>query len=116
MAKTTITANELTLNAWGKVEFANGSTEGVQIPATNADFKRVILVNNTGTGNGTVTVKAGNGIQGVNDGETYSVASGGFAAIRLDDGRFKNVSGDDKDFVVVTTSAGTVKVAVIELP
>lgn len=115
MAKTTLTANTLALNEWGDITFVSGTTDGIKVPATNADFKRVVLVNNTGTSAVTVTVKQGNGIQGAKDLDTYSVAGGKIAAIRLDDGRYKNVSGDDKDYILIVPSAA-VNIAVIELP
>lgn len=113
MAKTVITESTLALNTWGNITFTAGVKTGVDVPATNADFKRLILVNNTTTSAVDVTVKAGNGIQGVQDLETYSVPANTIAAIRLDDGRFKNVSGEDNGNIVVATTA---QVAVVELP
>lgn len=113
MAKTVIAASKLTLNTWGDVTFTAGVKAGVDVPATNADCKRLVLVNNTTASPVDVTVKAGNGIQGVQDLETYSVPANTISAIRLDDGRFKNVSGDDNGNIVVMTTA---QVAVVELP
>lgn len=115
MAKTTLTPNTLSLNEWGTIAFTSCGTDGAKIPAVNADFKRVILVNNTSSSAVTVTVKKGNGIQGVKDLDSFSVAASGIAAIRLDDGRYKNVSGTDKDYIIVTPSAAT-PMAVVELP
>ena len=55
----------------------------------------------------TLTVKAGNGIQGVAD-LTLTVPEG-VSLMKLESGRFKNVSGTKKGKVVVK-SAGTPKV------
>lgn len=117
MAKVTITANELALNEWGTLTFTAGTTDGVRIPATNGDFKRLVLVQNTNTSSAvTVTVKQGNSIQGVKDLDAFSVAAGKVAAIRLDDGRYKNVSGDDKDYILIVPSSTNASVCVVELP
>ena len=115
MAKTAIEAKTLTLNAWGDVTFVNGATAGVKVPAANADCKRLILVNNTASAEASVVVKAGNGIQGVQDLEAYKVPATTLSVIRLDDGRFKNVSGEDNGYIVITGPT-TAQVAVVELP
>jgi hypothetical protein len=115
MAKTVIEAKALTLNTWGDVTFVNGATTGVNVPAANADCKRLILVNNTATSKAAVTVKAGNGIQGVKDLEAYEIPASTLSVIRLDDGRFKNVSGEDNGYIVISGPA-TAQVAVVELP
>ena len=60
----------------------------------------------------TLTVKAGNGIQGVAD-LTLTVPEG-VSLVKLESGRFKNVSGTNKGKVVVK-SAGTPKVGVVAL-
>lgn len=60
----------------------------------------------------TLTVKAGNGIQGVAD-LTLNVPEG-VSLVKLESGRFKNVSGTNKGKVVVK-SAGTPKVGVVAL-
>ena len=60
----------------------------------------------------TLTVKAGNGIQGVAD-LTLTVPEG-VSRVKLESGRFKNVSGTNKGKVVVK-SAGTPKVGVVAL-
>lgn len=117
MAKTKITADALTLNDWGVLTFTAGTTDGFQVPAVNGDFKRVVLVKNTDASAAlTVTVKQGNGIQGVKDLEAFSVAAGKIAAIRLDDGRYKNVSGEDKDYIIIVPSSTKAEMSVIELP
>lgn len=51
----------------------------------------------------TLTVKAGNGIQGVAD-HTLTVPVG-ISLIKLESGRFKNVSGDNKGKIIVNAAA-----------
>lgn len=60
----------------------------------------------------TLTVKAGNGIQGVAD-KVLTVPVG-TSLVKLESGRFKNVSGTNKGKIVVQ-SAGTPKVGVAAL-
>ncbi len=59
-----------------------------------------------------LTVKAGNGIQGVTD-LTLSVPEG-ISLVKLESGRFKNVSGENKGKIVVV-STGTPSVGVAAL-
>lgn len=116
MAKVNITADTLELNTWKALTFTAGTTDGWKIPASNADNKRVVLVTNTGSSAVTVTVKKGDGIQGVKDLDAFSVAASKTAAIRLDDGRYKVVSGTDKDTILIVPSATTITACVVELP
>lgn len=117
MAKVKITSDKLSLNEWGTLTFTAGTTDGFQVPAVNGDWKRVVLVQNTDASAAvTVTVKQGNGIQGVKDLDAFSVAAGKTAAIRLDDGRYKNVYGEDKDYILIVPSSTKASMSVIELP
>nr|DAD84140.1 MAG TPA: hypothetical protein [Podoviridae sp. ctoqT5] len=117
MAKVTITSDKLTLNDWKALTFTAGTTDGFKVPATNGDWKRVVLVQNTDTSAAiTVTVKQGNGIQGVKDLDAFSIPAGKTAAIRLDDGRYKNVSGEDKDYILIVPSSTKASMSVVELP
>lgn len=116
MAKVTITAAKLEQNTFGAVTFTAGTTDGVKIPMSGKDNKVVILAQNTGSSAATVKVKAGNGLQGISDSETYSVAASGFAAINLESGVYKKVSGEDKGYALLIPSSADVKFAVIVLP
>ena len=69
----------------------------------------LVIVATTAT---TLTVKAGNGIQGVAD-KVLTVPVG-TSLVKLESGRFKNVSGTNKGKVVVQ-SAGTPSVGVVAL-
>lgn len=76
------------------------------------DDKSVIIVNNATSSDVTVTVKAGNGIQGVSD--LVLTAKSGISVFKIESGRFKNVSGTYKGKIVLTSS-GTPGVAIVAL-
>ncbi len=59
-----------------------------------------------------LTVKAGNGIQGVTD--LALTVPAGVSLVKLESGRFKNVSGDNKGKIVVL-STGTPDVGVVAI-
>jgi hypothetical protein len=63
----------------------------------------------------TITIKAGNGLQGTND-ISLELASGEIAWVALDSGKFKNVYGVNKGKVILTGTSNDLKVKVIELP
>ena len=75
------------------------------------DDKMVLVINASASTD--LTVKAGNGIQGVNDLVLNDVPKG-VSLIKLESGRFKNVSGDNKGKIVVV-STGTPSVGVAAL-
>lgn len=76
------------------------------------DAKMILVISNSGDSAVSLTVKAGNGIQGVAD-LTLS-APGGISLVKLESGRFKFVSGANKGKIVVK-SAGTPSVGVAAL-
>lgn len=116
MAKKTLTVDTLTLNEWSDLTLQASVTDGDLIPCGVADNKRLIIAQNTAEASGTLTVKKGNGYAASNDLATFTLGAGEVAAIRLDDSRFKNVSGTDKGHILITPSATSIKVAVVELP
>ena len=67
------------------------------------DHKTVLVVNNTGSSAATLTVLAGNGLQGVSD-LVVSIPAG-INLIKLESGRFLNVSGENKGKIVIKSSA-----------
>lgn len=91
------------------------AAEGAEIDFSGRDDKMLIMLQNTTGQDVTVTVKAGNGIQGVCD-LTVELAEGGMATLALESGRFKNVSGSDKGKVILAASAAGVGVMVFKLP
>jgi len=76
------------------------------------DNKMILVVQNSGSAATTLTVKAGNGIQGVAD-LTLTVPVG-VNLVKLESGRFKNVSGENKGKIVVV-SPGTPSVGVVAI-
>lgn len=76
----------------------------------DGDDKMILVI--VATAATTLTVKAGNGIQGVAD-KALTVPVG-TSLVKLESGRFKNVSGANKGKIVVQ-SAGTPKVGVVAL-
>ena len=75
-----------------------------------SDERMVLVLQNTATSPVTVTVKAGNGLQGMND-LTLSLGASSVNLVKLDSGRYKNVSGENKGKIVVVSSS-TPKVGV----
>ncbi|MBO7342087.1 MAG: hypothetical protein J6U87_05355 [Clostridia bacterium] len=69
-----------------------------------ADERIVVVVQNTTSSATTLTVKAGNGLQGCVD-LTLDVPASSVNLLKLDSGRFKNVSGDNKGKIVVVSPA-----------
>ena len=76
------------------------------------DSKMILVVQNGGNSAVTLTVKAGNGLQGVAD-HTVSLPIG-VNLIKLESGRFKNVSGENKGKIVISAS-GAVSVGTAAL-
>lgn len=112
MARTIVELQKVELNEGLNIEFvaAESVADGFAIDFSAQDERTVLLFQ----GSGNVTIKQGNGIQGVTDLEPFTID--GLAAFRLDSGAFKNVTGDDKGHVVAIPSATSVKAAVIRLP
>lgn len=92
------------------------TTDGAEFVMRERDDKYLLLIQNTGSAARSVTIKHGNGIQGVVDLVLPSLAAGNYTFLSIDSGRFKNVSGEDKGKVIITGSAADIKVAVFRLP
>ena len=93
----------------------NGTSLEAELKLDFSDEKCLILVQNAGASDADVTVKAGNGIQGVND-LVHSVAASSFAILAIDSGRFKHVSGEEKGKVIFKGSSADIKIAVFKMP
>lgn len=93
--------------------FTAGVVAGSPIDFKGRDDKTIILLNNTGSAEGTITVTMGDGIQAVGD-ASYPVPVG-FSAIALSSGAFKKTKGDKKGYAVIKPSATTIAFAVIEI-
>jgi hypothetical protein len=79
--------------------------------------KYVIGIKNASSSSGdkTITIKAGNGLQGTND-ISLALAQNEIAWVALDSGKFKNVYGVNKGKVILTGTSNDLQVKVIELP
>ena len=120
MARTVLNVHELDARntfaeAFTTLEQAVDATSGAELTMEAGDDKYLILAHNDATSAKTVTVKKGNGLQGVAD-LTVSLAASSYTAIVLESGHFKNVSGDDKGKVIIMGGSTDIKLAVFKLP
>lgn len=90
------------------------AAEGAALEMKGCDDRYLIVVQNAASAAKTVTVKAGNGLQGVAD-LSYEIAASSTTCVVLESGHYKNVSGADKGKVLITGTAD-IKVAVFKLP
>ena len=104
-------ADELTTALTAAVD----ASDGAEFVMDERDDKYLLLIQNAATAAKDVTIKAGNGIQGVND-LTHSIAASSFTFVQIESGRFKNVTGADKGKVIITGASADIKVAVFRLP
>ena len=88
--------------------------DGAYYEHTARDDRNVILVQNSASSASNLTIKKGNGLQGVAD-EVISIPASSTVAVAIESGRFKNVSGDNKGRVILT-GASTLLVGVVEMP
>ena len=105
--------NEISAN----LEFKTAATpaDGFALDLSGKDYKIAILVKSSAAG-GTITVKAGDGIQGVADYVSGAIGNGEERAIVLESGAFMNVTGPNKGKVIIIPSAATVTIAAVQLP
>lgn len=112
MATQTVAATAIGLNGIDAVVTKTCPTGDTHyLTFDGADNKLVIIA--SGSAGDKLTLKAGNGIQGVTDVELTLKA--GTNAVRVDSGLFKIMSGSDKGKIAFTTSA-SLTVGLIQLP
>lgn len=109
--------NTFTTEAAATAFKAIDGSDGAYFVMAKGGDKYVIGIKNAvaDTGNKTITIKAGNGLQGTND-ISLVLAKGEIAWVALDSGKFKNVYGVNKGKVILTGTSNDLKVKVIELP
>ena len=92
-------------------------TTGLAIDYSNKSCGKIlILISNTGSATKKATIVKGDSLQGTEDME-ISVTNGTTVGIVIESGKFENVSGDNKGYVVIKgEDATSLKVQVIELP
>lgn len=103
----------LKLNKASDLGTGTAQTAAFGIELTGGDYKTAIIF--SGTSGKKVTFAIGNGIQGAGDALEVTLASANEHIIVLDSGYFKNVSGTNKNMVVITPEASTT-FKVVELP
>lgn len=115
MAVTSVDKVYATLND-GTTITETETTGEFSVDLTGADYKTVIAFRNANTSSAaTVTINLGNGIQGVGEDITFTVAKSSTAYVVVDSGAYKQVSGDSKGLLLGNTSA-TLSISAVELP
>lgn len=84
-----------------------------EVPFDQRDDQTILVLSNNGSSPVDVTIKAGNGLQGVND-LVVSVAAGA-NAIKLESGRFKFVSGEHKGKILVNAESSGVQYGIVAM-
>lgn len=92
------------------------AADGAEFVMSERDDKYLVLVHNAGASEQAVTIKHGNGIQGVCDVELEALGAGKYTFVALDSGRVKHVSGEHKGKVLIAGGSADVKIAVFQLP
>jgi hypothetical protein len=117
MAITAVSPVKLELNEAGQFTFKapSSAADGFAVDYREQDNRLVLLLQNTATAAATATVKAGDGIQGISD-YVHDLPASSVSALRLEAGKFKHVTGDNKGSVVVIPSATTVLAALALIP
>lgn len=106
MAQTLVDNLKLNFNEAGEMPEATAATsaeDGLAFDYTGREDGRILLIL---AGASTATVKAGNGLQGVEDLEV-TIPSGGQAVLVVESGKYVNVSGESKGKVIVAGSGLT---------
>lgn len=117
-AATVITNTQLSLNKLVKAGagVAVEATNGAIVTYAKADQKVVVIATNSNVTTAyDVTVKKGNGLQGVADYKVEVPATETWAGI-FESGAFVNVSGTNKGKMVIIGEAADVTIAVYLLP
>ena len=119
MAVTKITpAKMLVADNFAGIDFvaATAQADGFMVDFTERDDKTVLVFQNTGASEATVTIKAGNGIQGVADLVSAEIPANAYHAVVINSGEHKIVKGENKGYVHAIPSATTLKLGAIVLP
>lgn len=109
--------NTITKEASATDFAAIDGTHGAYFVMAKGGDKYVIGIKNAASSaaDKTITIKAGNGLQGTND-ISLTLSQNEIAWVALDSGKFKNVYGENKGKVILTGTDNNLQVKVIELP
>ena len=116
MAVTSIKLTKLKRNCANEMPdfYAADASEGAKIDYDGNDGKILVMMENTGSGEESVTVKAGTSIQGVRD-AVFTIGTAVKYGFVLESGKFKVMNGENKDCILIDASAN-VKISAVELP
>ncbi len=109
--------NTITKETVGTAFKAINAEDGAYFVMAKGGDKYVIGIKNAAqsAANKTITIKAGNALQGTND-ISLTLAKDEIAWVVLDSGKFKNVYGANKGKVILKGTDNNLQVKVIELP
>ena len=94
---------------------ATDQTDGIRVDYTRkTDGNILLILENGGSGPITANLLAGNGLQGVAD-MPIEITNGKSVLLVVESGKFVNVSGENKGYLVINGSTD-LKAAAIELP
>jgi hypothetical protein len=118
MAVTVIAPEALTRNAFDLDAIAmtapTTAADGFTVDlSAYADQNVVLLFQNSGAVDRTVTIKKGNGLQGTADLASGNIAAGKFGAITIESGKFKNVTGTLKGKLLIIPAHAELKMAAL---
>jgi hypothetical protein len=123
MAVTAITVEKLTTNTIDVDALAQTAAttaaDGFLVDVSNVADHTLLFVFNNSNAAATArsaTIKKGTGIQGVADLATGDIAAGKNAAIVVESGRFKIMSGTNKGKLLIIPSHAELTMAAIALP
>lgn len=123
MATTAITVEKLARNTFDldalAMTAATTAADGFLIDVSGvADQKLLLVFQNTNAGSTarTATIKKGDALQGVKDLASGDIAAAKFAAVAIDSGSFKIMTGTNKGKILVIPSHAELKMAAIALP
>lgn len=92
-------------------------TDGAKVDYTNRSDGRILLLltNSNASKAKKATIVQGNSLQGVEDLE-ISIPANKTYVIVVESGKFMNVSGDNKGYVIIKGESADIKVQAVELP
>jgi phosphoheptose isomerase len=116
-AATVITNTTLALNTFAALPAtaAVEATNGALVTA-GADHKMLLIAENASADTAkTVTVKAGNGIQGLSD-LALSIPAASTKCVVIESMKFVNTSGTNKGKILITGTDANIKIACVLVP
>lgn len=94
---------------------ADSAAEGFSLDFSGKSA-RILILAQAGAGAATLTVRKGDGLQGVADYVSPQLAANETRALVLESGPFLHLSGEHKGRVLLQPSVATLRLAAIELP